>query len=80
MPLVATATEDDDLAAAVHRMLTSLTDLRTAAAKPEVLANRLALVRWLRQELVAVESLLTGVSERAEAAASTGTVTEADRR
>ena len=78
MPPVATATEDDELAAAVHRVLTSLTDLRSAAATPEVLGSRIALVRWLRHELVAVEALLTGVSERA--AASTGTVTETDGR
>lgn len=77
---VATATEDDDLAAAVHRMLTSLTDLRSAATTPAVLTERLALVRWLRQELVAVETLLTGVSERAGAADFTRTVTGADGR
>lgn len=78
MPPVATATEDDELAAAVHRVLASLTDLRSAAATAEVLRSRIALVRWLRHELVAVETLLTGVSE--PAAGSTGTVTDTDGR
>lgn len=78
MLLVATATEDDDLAAAVHRMLATLTDLRSAAASPDVLRSRIALVRWLRQELGAVESLLTGAAGRAPG--STGTVTEVEVR
>lgn len=78
MLLVATATDDDELAAAVHRMLATLTDLRSATASPDVLRSRIALVRWLRQELGAVESLLTGAAERRPG--PTGTVTAVDER
>lgn len=78
MLLVATATGDDELAAAVHRVLTGLTDLRSAAATPDGLVDRIALVRWLRQELAAVEALLVGASERA--AGRTGTVSGAGGR
>ncbi len=75
---MAPATEDDELAAAVHRVLASLADLRSAT--PEVRRGRLLLVRWLRQELSAVEALLTGAADRPGDPGSTGTVTPVDRR
>ncbi|HEV7653450.1 MAG TPA: hypothetical protein VGP36_01760 [Mycobacteriales bacterium] len=54
---------DSELAAAVHQVLTTLTDLRSEVRAHE-LSDRIALVRWLRQELTAVETLLTGVYGR----------------
>ncbi len=75
---MAPATEDDELAAAVHRVLASLADLRSAT--PEVRRGRLLLVRWLRQELSAVEVLLTGTADRPGETGSTDTGTTVDRR
>lgn len=48
---------DAELAAAVHRVLALLTDLRTEAHTPE-LKDRITFVQWLRRELADVEALL----------------------
>lgn len=64
MSSVTTPSDDDELAGAVHRVLTTLTDLRSAALTPEVLGSRIALVQWLRHELVAVETRLTTAYQR----------------
>lgn len=48
---------DAELAAAVHRVLALLTDLRTDAHTPE-LRERINLVQWLRRELGDAEALL----------------------
>jgi hypothetical protein len=64
---VATTADERDtgteLAGAVHQVLAILTDLRSHAQIPE-LPDRIALVRWLRQELAAVEILLTDAYSR----------------
>jgi hypothetical protein len=63
---------DAELAAAVHRVLIVLTDLRSDAHAPE-LRERIKLVQWLRHELGAVETLLIDADARRETgAASTG--------
>lgn len=80
MPPVPTATEDDDLAAAVHCVLATLSDLRSSAAMPDVLLSRIMLVRWLRQELGAVETLLTDAAARTPGSGTTGTVIVAEGR
>lgn len=54
---------DTDLAAAVHRVLMILTDLRRDAHTPE-LSERIRLVQWLRHELGDVEALLTRAAAR----------------
>jgi hypothetical protein len=54
---------DTELAAAVHRVLMILTDLRSDAHTPE-LTERIKLVQWLRQELGDVEALLTHADSR----------------
>jgi hypothetical protein len=54
---------DAELAAAVHRVLAILTDLRSDAHKPE-LKERIHLVQWLRQELGEVEALLVHADAR----------------
>ena len=54
---------DTELASSVHQVLAILTDLRSDVRADE-LSNRLALVRWLRQELTEVETLLTGAHRR----------------
>lgn len=54
---------DTDLAAAVHRVLTILTDLRSDVHTPE-LKERIKLVQWLRQELSDVEALLARADAR----------------
>lgn len=59
--------DDTELAAAVHRVLALLTDLRSGAHTPE-LEERINLVQWLRRELGDVETLLV----RADAARDTG--------
>lgn len=64
MSSVITPSDDDELAGAVHRVLATLTDLRSAAVTPEVLGSRIALVQWLRHELVAVETRLTTAYQR----------------
>ena len=48
---------DANLAAAVHRVLALLTDLRSEAHTPE-LKDRIRFVQWLRRELSDVEALL----------------------
>ena len=48
---------DAELAAAVHRVLMLLIDLRSDAHTP-ALRERIKLVQWLRHELGAVETLL----------------------
>ena len=48
---------DAGLAAAVHRVLALLTDLRSDVHTPE-LRERINLVQWLRRELGDVEALL----------------------
>jgi hypothetical protein len=55
-----------ELAGAVHQVLAILTDLRSHAQAPE-LSDRIALVHWLRQELAAVEILLTDAYSRTTA-------------
>ncbi len=52
-----------ELAAAVHQVLAILTDL-SSDARPLKLTERVALVRWPRQELGAVDALLISVSAR----------------
>lgn len=44
-------------------MLATLTDLRSDASVPE-LRDRIVLAQWLRGELAAVETLLTGACGR----------------
>lgn len=58
---------DTDLAAAVHRVLMILTDLRSDAHTPE-LKERIKLVQWLRQELGDVEALLARADARRDSA------------
>lgn len=64
MSSVTTPSDDDELAGAVHRVLATLTDLRSASVTSEVLRSRIALVQWLRHELVAVETRLTTAYQR----------------
>jgi hypothetical protein len=59
---------DTELASAVHQVLATLTDVRGDSSAAE-LHDRIVLVRWLRGELAAVETLLTGVSSRWETTA-----------
>jgi hypothetical protein len=47
-----------DLAGAVHQILATLTDVRRDTS-PAELRDRIALVRWLRVELAAVDTRLT---------------------
>jgi hypothetical protein len=54
---------DTELAAAVHRVLAILTDLRSDAHAPE-LRERIELVQWLRHELADVEALLARADAR----------------
>jgi hypothetical protein len=74
--VVATASagrgRDIELAGAVHQVLATLTDLRSDTSVPE-LRDRIVLVQWLRGELAAVETLLTGAYGR-----RAGAVTEYD--
>ena len=56
---------DAELAAAVHRLLLILTDLRSNVHTPE-LRERIKLVQWLRHELGAVETLLVDAADRRE--------------
>jgi hypothetical protein len=58
---------DTELAGAVHQVLATLTDLRTDMPVTQ-LQDRIALVQWLQDELVAVETLLVGVQSRRTAA------------
>ena len=65
--MATTAGERDtgtELAGAVHQVLAILTDLRSSHAQAPELPDRIALVRWLRQELAAVEILLTDAYSR----------------
>jgi hypothetical protein len=82
MSSMTTASDDDELAAAVHRVLATLTDLRSASLTPEVLRSRIALVQWLRHELGAVETRLNTAYQRppAPVPASTGTQSESAGR
>lgn len=57
-----------ELAAAVHRVLAILTDLRSDAHKPE-LKERIKLVQWLRQER---EVLLVHADARRDSASAPG--------
>ncbi len=50
--------DETDLAAALHQILATLTDVRRDTSAAE-LRDRIALVQWLRVELAAVETLLT---------------------
>jgi hypothetical protein len=65
--VVATASDgrgrETQLAGAVHHVLATLTDLRTDTSVSE-LRDRIVLVQWLRGELAAVETLLTGAYGR----------------
>jgi hypothetical protein len=54
---------DTELAGAVHLVLATLTDLRTDMPVTQ-LQDRIALVQWLQDELVAVETLLVSVQGR----------------
>jgi hypothetical protein len=54
---------DAELAAAAHRLLMILTDLRSDAHTPE-LRERIKLVQWLRHELGAVEAFLVDADAR----------------
>jgi hypothetical protein len=78
MALVATVSDEGnrgteaELAGSVHRVLAILTDRRADVLEPE-LGDRIALVRWLRGELAAVEKLLTD-SQQLRTAASTVSV------
>ena len=54
---------DTELAGAVYQVLATLTDLRSTTSAPE-LRDRIMLVQWLRGELAAVETLLTGAYGR----------------
>jgi hypothetical protein len=63
--------DETDLARSLHQILATLTDLRRDTSATE-LRDRIALVRWLRVELAAVESLLTAsYGQRAAAADAT---------
>ena len=55
--------DDSELARAVHQVLATLTDVRGNTPSAE-LSDRLTLVRWLRGELAAVETLLTSAYGR----------------
>jgi hypothetical protein len=55
--------DDTDLARAVHQVLATLTDVRADTSAAD-LADRLTIVRWLRDELAAVETVLTGAHGR----------------
>ena len=50
--------DQTDLTGAIHHVLATLTDVRRDTPIAE-LRGRIALARWLRIELAAVESLLT---------------------
>ncbi len=63
--------DDSELARAVHKVLAVLTDVRGDTPAAE-LDDRLALVRWLRGELAAVETLLTGAYGRRAGAGDVG--------
>jgi hypothetical protein len=54
---------DMDLAAAVHRVLAILMDLRSDERTPD-LRERIKLVQWLRHELGDVEALLARADAR----------------
>jgi hypothetical protein len=54
---------DDELAIALHQVLATLTDVR-GNSSPAELRDRIMLVRWLRGELTAAETLLRGVYGR----------------
>ena len=58
---------DEKLATAVHQVLAALTDIRPSTLSADVLRDRIELTRWLRGELAAVETLLTGAYDRASA-------------
>jgi hypothetical protein len=58
---------DAELAAAVHRVLAILTDLRSEAQTP-ALRERIKLVQWLRNELGDVEALLVRAADGRESA------------
>jgi hypothetical protein len=71
MAVVATASDErggTELAGAVHQVLATLTELRSDTPSAE-LRERIALVQWLRRELAAVETLLTGAYGRRAATA-----------
>ena len=59
-----------ELATAVHQVLAALTDIRPSTLSTAVLRDRIELTRWLRGELLAVETLLAGAYEGASAAAA----------
>jgi hypothetical protein len=61
--------DDSELARAVHQVLATLTDVRGNTSSAE-LGDRLTLVRWLRGELAAVETLLTSAYGRRAADAA----------
>jgi hypothetical protein len=60
--------DDRDFARAVHHVLATLTDVRGDTPAAELI-ERLTLVRWLRGELGAVETLLAGAHGRRVGAA-----------
>jgi hypothetical protein len=64
--------DDSDLAHAVHQVLATLADVRGDTPAAELI-ERLTLVRWLRGELAAVETLLAGAHGRRVGAADLGT-------
>jgi hypothetical protein len=55
--------DDDELAIALHQVLATLADVR-GDSSPAELRDRIMLVRWLRGELTAAETLLRGVYGR----------------
>ncbi len=67
---------DTELAAAVHRVLAILTDLRSDAHTPE-LRERITLVQWLRHELGDLEALLISADTRRDAGAASAPASDA---